>query len=54
MHISFLEIKNFRGIDIKIENINNIVTIIGQNDSGKSNICAAILKVLDYNKRRRI
>lgn len=52
MHISFLEIKNFRGIDIKIENINNIVTIIGQNDSGKSNICAAILKVLDYNKRR--
>lgn len=52
MHISFLEIKNFRGIDITIENINDIVTVIGQNDSGKSNICAAILKVLDYNKRR--
>lgn len=52
MHISFLEIKNFRGIDIKIEKINNIITMIGQNDSGKSNICSAILKVLDYNKRR--
>lgn len=52
MHISFLEIKNFRGIDITIENMNDIVTVIGQNDSGKSNVCAAILKVLDYNKRR--
>lgn len=52
MHISYLEIKNFRGIDVEINSINNIITIIGQNDSGKSNICAAILKVLDYNKRR--
>lgn len=52
MHISSIEIENFRGIDIKLEKINDIVTIIGQNDSGKSNICAAILKVLDYNKRR--
>lgn len=52
MHISALEIKNFRGIDININNIESVVTIIGQNDSGKSNICAAILKVLDYAKRR--
>ena len=52
MFISELEIKNFRGIDININNIEDVVTIIGQNDSGKSNICAAILKVLDYSKRR--
>lgn len=52
MHISMIEIRNFRGIDITLEKINNVVTVIGQNDSGKSNICAAILKVLDYNKRR--
>lgn len=31
MHISYLKIENFRGIDIEINNINNIVTIIGQN-----------------------
>lgn len=52
MFISELEIKNFRGIGININNIEDVVTIIGQNDSGKSNICAAILKVLDYSKRR--
>ncbi len=52
MHISSLEIVNFRGLDIKLDNINDIVTIIGKNDSGKSNMCSAILKVLDYNKRR--
>lgn len=52
MHISLLEIENFRGLNIKLNNINDIVTIIGKNDSGKSNICHAILKVLDYNKRK--
>ena len=52
MFISELEIKNFRGIDININNIEDVVTIIGQNDSGKSNVCSAILKVLDYSKRR--
>lgn len=52
MHISALEIRNFRGIDINIDKIEDVVTIIGQNDSGKSNMCAAILKVLDYTKRR--
>ncbi len=52
MHISALEIKNFRGIDIDIDRIEDVVTIIGQNDSGKSNVCAAVLKVLDYAKRR--
>ena len=52
MHISSIIIRNFRGLNIEIESINDVVTIIGQNDSGKSNICSAILKVLDYSKRR--
>lgn len=52
MNIFYLEIKNFRGIDIKIDSIDKIATIIGQNDSGKSNICYAILRTLDYEKRR--
>lgn len=52
MHISMLEIENFRGLNIKLSNVKDVVTIIGQNDSGKSNICQAILKVLDYNKRK--
>ena len=52
MKIFYLEIKNFRGLDIKIDNIDKIATIIGQNDSGKSNICYAIMRTLDYEKRR--
>lgn len=52
MHISMLEIENFRGLNIKLSNVKDVVTIIGQNDSGKSNICQALLKVLDYNKRK--
>lgn len=52
MIISSLEIRNFRGIDIVVEEIDSIVTLIGQNDSGKSNLCAAILKVLDFDKRK--
>lgn len=52
MKIFYLEIKNFRGIDITIDGIDKITTFIGQNDSGKSNICYAILRTLDYEKRR--
>lgn len=52
MQISNLKIKNFRGLDIAIDTIEKVSIIIGQNDSGKTNICAAIMKVLDYNKRR--
>lgn len=51
MHIKKLKIKNFRGLDINIDEINTTI-IIGKNDSGKTNICHAILKVLDYKKRR--
>lgn len=53
MHIKKMKIKNFRGLDINIDEINTTTTIIiGKNDSGKTNICHAILKVLDYKKRR--
>ena len=52
MLISSLKIKNYRGLDINIDTIEKVSIIIGQNDSGKTNISSAILKVLDYNKRR--
>ena len=52
MIISRLKIKNYRGLDINIDTIEKVSIMIGQNDSGKTNICSAILKVLDYNKRR--
>lgn len=52
MRIFYFEVKNFRGLDIKIDNIDRIATIIGQNDSGKSNVCYAIMRTLDYEKRR--
>ena len=52
MLICGLKIKNYRGLDIDIDTIEKVSILIGQNDSGKTNICSAILKVLDYNKRR--
>lgn len=52
MIISSLKIHNYRGLDINIDSAEKIAIIIGQNDSGKTNICSAILKVLDYNKRK--
>lgn len=52
MLMSSLKIRNYRGLDININTIEKVSIIIGQNDSGKTNICSAILKVLDYNKRR--
>lgn len=53
MKIESLMIKNYRGLDIEIDHIESISTIIGQNDSGKSNICEAILKVLDFEKESK-
>lgn len=53
MKIESLKIENYRGLNIEIDHIENISTIIGQNDSGKSNICEAILKVLDFEKRKK-
>ena len=54
MKIESLVIKNYRGLDIEIDHMESISTIIGQNDSGKSNICEAILKVLDFEKRKQV
>lgn len=53
MQITYIYIKNYRGLDIEIKDIKKVSIIIGHNDSGKTNICSAILKVLDYNNRRR-
>lgn len=52
MLICGLKVKNYRGLNIDIDTVEKISILIGQNDSGKTNICSAILKVLDYNKRR--
>lgn len=52
MLISRLKIKNYRGLDIEVDSIEKVAIMIGQNDSGKTNVCSAILKVLDYNKRK--
>lgn len=54
MRIKSLMVKNYRGLDVEIDHIEKISTIIGQNDSGKSNICEAILKVLDFDKRKQV
>lgn len=52
MFIKSITIKNFRGLDIDINSVNTLSTIIGKNDSGKTNICYALLKTLDYRCRR--
>lgn len=52
MLICGLKVKNYRGLNIDIDTVEKVSILIGQNDSGKANICSAILKVLDYNKRR--
>lgn len=52
MYIESLEITNFRGLTIKLNDLKKDFLIIGKNDSGKSNLCYAIRKVLDYNIRK--
>ena len=52
MHIKYINIKNFRGLDIELNNLKNNFLIIGKNDSGKSNLCHAINKVLNYSSRK--
>ena len=52
MYIQEVKITNFRGLNIEIDNLKEDFLIIGKNDSGKSNFCYALRKVLDYNTRR--
>ncbi|MEQ2767811.1 ATP-dependent nuclease [Faecalibacillus intestinalis] len=52
MHITFIKIKNFRGLDLCIDNLQTKFLIMGRNDTGKSNLCFAIRKVLDPAIRR--
>src|SRR5690625_3081102 len=52
MYIESVKIKNFRGMDINVDNFEKETIIIGKNDSGKTNLCYAIRKVLDYKIRR--
>lgn len=52
MFIEEIKIHNFRGLEVEICNLNKNFLIIGKNDSGKTSVCKAIRKVLDYNIRR--
>lgn len=52
MFIEKIKIKNFRGLDLEINDLKNSFLIIGQNDSGKTSFCKAIRKVLDFDTRR--
>jgi putative ATP-dependent endonuclease of OLD family len=52
LHITFIKIKNFRGLDLCIDNLQTKFLIMGRNDTGKSNLCFAIRKVLDSAIRR--
>lgn len=52
MKIINIRIHNFRGLDVECNELEDKTLFIGQNDSGKSNICAAILKVFTFEKRR--
>lgn len=52
MKIEEISIKNFRGLDLHFNDLKESFLIIGKNDSGKSNFCYAIRKVLDYNIRK--
>ena len=53
MKITKIKIQNFRGLDIECDGLDDKTLFIGQNDSGKSNICSAILKVFTLEKRRK-
>lgn len=53
MKIIKIKIKNFRGLDIECNGLDDKTLFIGQNDAGKSNICSAILKVFAPEKRKK-
>ena len=52
MYIKSVSIENFRGLSISVDNLDKDFLLIGKNDSGKSNFCYAIRKVLDYDIRK--
>ena len=52
MFIEELLIQNFRGLDLNISGLYKDVLVIGKNDCGKTNLCYAIRKLLDYGTRR--
>lgn len=53
MFIKEVNISNFRGLTINITDLKTRFLIIGKNDSGKTNFCHAIRKVLDNSFRRQ-
>ncbi len=53
MYIDSVKINNFRGLSLEIFDLKDNFVVIGKNDSGKSNLCYAIRKVLDFNIRKK-
>ncbi len=53
MKINSIDVRNFRGLTIKIDDLEKNLVIFGKNDSGKTTLCKAILRVLDLNERRK-
>ena len=53
MRIKSIYINNLRGIDdFTLNDFSSNTLIIGKNDSGKTNLCYAIRKVLDFEIRK--
>lgn len=53
MYIKNIKIINFRGLTIDIDNLKRSSLIFGENDSGKTTLCKAVMRVLDLNERRK-
>lgn len=54
MKIARLKIENFRGLTIDLDSLEDVVAIIGRNDTGKTNVCHAIRKILDPIYRKTV
>lgn len=44
---------NYRGLNIEIDDLKEYFLIFGKNDTGKTNFCTGIRKVLELNARRK-
>ena len=53
MYIESIRITNYRGLSIEILDLKSYFVIFGKNDTGKTNFCNALRKVLDLNTRRK-
>lgn len=52
MKIDYIKVENYRGLSIEIPDISKVVTIFGKNDTRKTNLCKALIKLLTLDNRR--